>query len=108
MHSKRITLPPKADLVLSFRQEFGDGTHICGYYLADHTHRSIFWLDGFNTDRMLAVNLYNTSEASHLSHAIEAEYWLVFTVVPIIIFHCVGADDNQVAFWLVSHVPRND
>ncbi len=107
MHTKGITLPSKVDLVLSFGHEFEDGTHICRYYFADHMHRSIFFLDDFNADVLLDVKHYNTSEPSHLAHAIEAEYWLVFTVMPIIIFHHVGADNRQVAFLLVSHVPRN-
>ncbi len=108
MHTKGIPLPPKVDLVLSFGQEFEDGTHICEYYFTDHMHRSIFCLDGFNADILLEVKLYNTSEPSHLAHMIEAQYWLVFTVVPVIIFHCVGADNSQGAFWLISCVPRND
>ncbi len=108
MHTKGITLPPKVDLVLSFGQRFGDSTHtICGYYFADHMHCSIFWLDGFNTNLHLDIQWYNTSEPSHLAHAIENEYWLVFTAIPVVTFHCVGADNSQVAFWLVSCVPRN-
>ncbi len=108
MHTKGITLPPKVDLVLSFGQEFEDGTHICEYYFAYHMHRSIFWLDGFNADILPVVERDNTSEPSHLAHVIEGEYWLVFIFMPVIIFHCVGADNSQVAFWLVSCVPRND
>ncbi len=92
MHTKGITLPSKADLVLSFGRK--DGTCICKYYFADHMHRSIFWLDDFNADMLWDVKRCKTSEPSHLSHAIEAEYWLVFTVVPVIIFHCVGADNS--------------
>ncbi len=61
-------------------------------------NRSIFWLDGFNADMLPEVKHYSTSEPSHLAHAIEAEYWLVFTVVPVIIFHCVGAHNSQVSF----------
>ncbi|SJK99664.1 uncharacterized protein ARMOST_02972 [Armillaria ostoyae] len=84
MHTKGITLPPKVDLVLSFGwSEFEDGTHICEYYFADHMHRSIFWLDGFNADILSPVKQYNTSEPSHLAHAIEAEYWLHSGLFPV-------------------------
>ncbi len=55
MDTKGITLPSKVDLVLSFGEEFEDGTHICEYYFADHMDRSIFWLDGFNTDILPVV-----------------------------------------------------
>ncbi|KAK0470205.1 uncharacterized protein EV420DRAFT_1473286 [Desarmillaria tabescens] len=56
MHAKGTNLPPKVDIVLSFGSEFEDGTHCCGYYFADHMHRSIFWLDSFDAS-MLAHGL---------------------------------------------------
>ncbi|KAK0218287.1 hypothetical protein EDD85DRAFT_1029231 [Armillaria nabsnona] len=83
MHSKGITLPPKVDLVLGFGQELEDHTHICKYYFADHTHHSIFWLDGFNANMHPNVTQYNTSEPSHLAHVIEAEYWFHSGLFPV-------------------------
>ncbi|PBL04203.1 hypothetical protein ARMGADRAFT_979631 [Armillaria gallica] len=83
MHTKGITLPSKVDLVMSFGEEFEDGTHICTYYFADHMHCSIFWVDGFNADMHPDVKQYNTSEPSHLAHAIEAEYWLHSGLFPM-------------------------
>ncbi|PBL04205.1 hypothetical protein ARMGADRAFT_45799 [Armillaria gallica] len=83
MHTKEIPLPSTVDLVLSFGEEFEDGTHICGYYFADHTHRSIFFLDDFNADILPNVKNESTSEPSHLAHAIEAEYWLHSRLFPV-------------------------
>ncbi|KAK0470202.1 uncharacterized protein EV420DRAFT_95845 [Desarmillaria tabescens] len=82
MHTEGITLPPKVDLVLSFGPELEDGTHCCGYYFADHMHCSIFWLDGFDIGMLSKVERYNTSEPSHLAHAIEAEYWVHYRMFP--------------------------
>ncbi|PBL04175.1 hypothetical protein ARMGADRAFT_979630 [Armillaria gallica] len=81
MHSKEITLPPKVDLALGLTW-YANGPPTCEYYFADHIHHSIFWLDDFDANEMQGVKWWNTSESSHLKHAIEAQYWLHFSNFP--------------------------
>ncbi|SJK99661.1 uncharacterized protein ARMOST_02969 [Armillaria ostoyae] len=81
MHSKEITLPPKVDLALGLTW-YENGPPTCEYYFADHIHHSIFWLDDFDANKMWEVEWWNTSESSHLKHAIEAQYWLHFGNFP--------------------------
>ncbi|SJK99616.1 uncharacterized protein ARMOST_02924 [Armillaria ostoyae] len=81
MHSEEITLPPKVDLALGLTW-YESGPPTCEYYFADHLHHSIFWLDDFDTNNMRDVEWWNTSESSHLKHAIEGQYWLHFSKFP--------------------------
>jgi hypothetical protein len=44
-----IQLSPDVNLILDLTLN-EDGITVCGYYFADHTNRSIFWLDQFDAN----------------------------------------------------------
>ncbi|KAK0432250.1 hypothetical protein EV421DRAFT_2024077 [Armillaria borealis] len=79
--AKGISLPLKVDLFLGLRW-FRDGTVTCGYYFADHVHRSVFWLDDVDVGA-LSISGVVTTEPSHLAHAIEARYWFHRYLFPV-------------------------
>ncbi len=83
--TKGISLPPKVDRFLDLRW-FRDGTVNCGYYFADHIHRSVFWLDDVDV-KALSISGVITTEPSHLAHAMAARYWSVPTVYESSFYH---------------------
>ncbi|KAL0573615.1 hypothetical protein V5O48_008345 [Marasmius crinis-equi] len=73
---RHITLSNNVDIVLDLFYEAEDDSCCCQYYIADHTTRSVFWLDSYDADNMRVwLGVKGVTELSHIRHAIESQYW---------------------------------
>ncbi|KAL0574220.1 hypothetical protein V5O48_007740, partial [Marasmius crinis-equi] len=73
---RHITLSNNVDIVLDLFYEAEDDSCWCQYYIADHTTRSVFWLDSYDADNMYVwLEVKGVTELSHIRHAIESQYW---------------------------------
>ncbi|KAJ7754473.1 hypothetical protein B0H16DRAFT_1542487 [Mycena metata] len=70
-----IQLAPDVDLVLDEYID-GDGGKWCQYYFVNHQDRCVFWLDKAGSEMFdITQNLRGMSDASHIRHELEAQYW---------------------------------
>jgi len=61
-----IQLTSDVDLILDLTPN-NDGNTVCGYYFANHTNRSVFWLDLFDANDLPAWSeVGSTASPSHL------------------------------------------
>ncbi|KIY47429.1 hypothetical protein FISHEDRAFT_74728 [Fistulina hepatica ATCC 64428] len=73
VRSVNVELDKDVDIVLDVHESTRtEGRIVCGYYLASHTHRNIFWLDDFYTARF--ENVAGT-DLTFWTSALEAQYW---------------------------------
>ncbi|KAF4583408.1 hypothetical protein AB1N83_008525 [Pleurotus pulmonarius] len=71
----KINLNPSIELVLDL-EETGEDKGRCGYYLVDHDHRSIFWLDEFKKADLPDCNeVPGVTANAHIRHELAAQYW---------------------------------
>ncbi|KAJ7203786.1 hypothetical protein GGX14DRAFT_523339 [Mycena pura] len=79
-----IPLDPKVDLVLEVTTD-EQGPPTCGYYLADHNKRTIFWYHAFAMERLpRCYEVYGPRSSNHIQIELTAQYW----------FHCSQFSDN--------------
>ncbi|KAK1231013.1 hypothetical protein PQX77_005874 [Marasmius sp. AFHP31] len=72
---QNIKLSNNMNLTLDMFYEDDDSCP-CRYYIADHSTRTVFWLDKFNADEMdVWSEVKGVTELTHIRHAIEAQYW---------------------------------
>ncbi|KAF7366168.1 hypothetical protein MVEN_00493800 [Mycena venus] len=75
---------PKVDLVLEVTTD-KQGSPTCGYYLADHSKRVIFWYHPFEMERLpRCYQVYGPRSPSHIQIELTAQYW----------YHCSFFPDN--------------
>ncbi|KAL0061145.1 hypothetical protein AAF712_012065 [Marasmius tenuissimus] len=78
IEKQNVTLPGDIDIAFDLQRK-GD-TCRCQYYIADHSTRTVFWLDEYRADKMQVWSeVTGVTKLTHIRHAIEAEYW----------YHCV-------------------
>ncbi|KAJ7203790.1 hypothetical protein GGX14DRAFT_501350 [Mycena pura] len=77
---------PKVDLVLEVTIDDSEqGPSTCGYYLADHDKRTIFWYHSFAMERLpRCYEVYGPRSSNHIQIELTAQYW----------FHCSQFSDN--------------
>ncbi|KAL0061131.1 hypothetical protein AAF712_012051 [Marasmius tenuissimus] len=73
---RHITLSNNMNVTLDMFYEEEEDSCPCRYYIADHSTRTVFWLDKFNADEMeVWSEVKGVTEMTHIRHAIEAQYW---------------------------------
>jgi len=65
VRAHNIQLTPDVDLMLDLTPN-NEGNIVCGYYLANHTNRSVFWLDQFDANDFPAWREVGGATPSHL------------------------------------------
>lgn len=63
----------QVDLVLEPKKALDDSV-VCWYYFVNHRDRCLFWLDEFDTEKLLD-NCKGVESLSHIQLAIQAQYW---------------------------------
>ncbi|OCH87221.1 hypothetical protein OBBRIDRAFT_172478 [Obba rivulosa] len=79
-HEMQVQLPTDHELVLELEPREGGGHNWC-YYLADHTRRTLFWLQDFDVSEDLE-ELKGVSSAAHVKHEISSKYWSHWEMFP--------------------------
>ncbi|KAK1225364.1 hypothetical protein PQX77_011697 [Marasmius sp. AFHP31] len=75
-----VTLPGNINIAFDLSYQAEDDSCRCQYYIADHSTRTVFWLDEYDADKMQVWSeVTGVTKLTHIRHAIEAEYW----------YHCV-------------------
>ncbi|KAG2141053.1 hypothetical protein DEU56DRAFT_734554 [Suillus clintonianus] len=70
-----IDLPENVELTLEIMDERRSGLWRCGYYFADPSNRSIFWVHPFQAEPMFG-NVKGVKSPGHIKYAIESQYWM--------------------------------
>ncbi|KAJ7620253.1 hypothetical protein FB45DRAFT_929801 [Roridomyces roridus] len=74
-----IERDPQVEMVVDFVQGREGNPATCGYYLADHGRRIIFWYDTFKPENLPRCHdVYGAYSSQHIRLELEAQYW----------FHC--------------------
>ncbi|KAJ7472336.1 hypothetical protein B0H11DRAFT_2038630 [Mycena galericulata] len=77
-----IPRDPVVDLVLDLITD-KNGEHTCGYYLADHKQRIIFWHDSFELKSLArCFEVYGPRSPQHINLELTAQYWYHCTLFP--------------------------
>ncbi|KAJ7735354.1 hypothetical protein B0H16DRAFT_133047 [Mycena metata] len=64
------------DIVLDLRDEQSAEAIECGYYLVDHSKRSVFWMEDFKMSQIsLWKRIPGINSTSHIGLVLENEYW---------------------------------
>ncbi|KAE9407933.1 hypothetical protein BT96DRAFT_55301 [Gymnopus androsaceus JB14] len=75
IRARSIQLSERANVVFSINDD-DPAKYICDYYVADHTTRSVFWLDTFNASWLpYWSETKGVSSLAHIEHAVVAQYW---------------------------------
>ncbi|KAK1231015.1 hypothetical protein PQX77_005876 [Marasmius sp. AFHP31] len=73
---RNISLSYRMNVTLDMFYEEVDDSCPCRYYIADHSTKTVFWLDKFDADQMeVWSEVKGVTEVTHIRHAIEAQYW---------------------------------
>ncbi|KAJ7089117.1 hypothetical protein C8R44DRAFT_892493 [Mycena epipterygia] len=77
-----IPSDPTANLVLDLTRD-ENGPPVCGYYLADHSRRIVFWYDVFELDVIpRCYDVYGAHSPQHIQLELEAQYWYHCALFP--------------------------
>ncbi|KAJ4488647.1 hypothetical protein C8R41DRAFT_836431 [Lentinula lateritia] len=104
--SRGIQLSLRANAVFDIRIDQDDPErYTCGYYIADHTTRTVFWLDTVEADSFpVWWEVKGVTSPTHIEHAVASLYWYHCHLFPHsynlnveavdelrdIILHCIG------------------
>ncbi|KAJ3853643.1 hypothetical protein EV368DRAFT_13979, partial [Lentinula lateritia] len=104
--SRSIHLSSQANTVFDIRIDPDDPErYTCGYYIADHTTRTVFWLDTVEADTFpVWWEVKGVTSPTHIEHAVVSLYWYHCHLFPHsynlnveavdelrdILLHCIG------------------
>lgn len=74
IESSGLQRDPTDELALELLED-EDGNQTCGYYFADTTRKTLFWLEEIKATESMLVEIEGPTWQSHIRHELESRYW---------------------------------
>ncbi|EPQ52230.1 hypothetical protein GLOTRDRAFT_122871 [Gloeophyllum trabeum ATCC 11539] len=85
IESSGLQRDPADELALELLED-EDGNQTCGYYFADTTRKTLFWLEEIKATESMLVEIEGPTWQSHIRHELESRYW--YQISTIRLSHC--------------------